>query len=294
MKLKTLITGLAVLIVAPSVAFAQVRYLVAGLGGATSAAYGINNNGQVVGYFRNASGDRHAFLYSGGIMSDLGTLPGGTFSYAYGINDSGQVVGYSHYSYYTPGGPASGVPACRQRGDHDELGHRHRERELRLRHQRQRSGGGILRKHRRRQCLPLQRGDTHNARATPVGARNDCAEGINNNGQVVGYFRNASGDRHAFLYSGEIMTDLGTLGGTTSHAHGINNSGQVVGSAYTASVWLRAFLHSGGIMTDLGTLGGTSSAAYGINNNGQVVGSPDPASGAYPRLSLQRGGSWPT
>jgi len=44
---------------------------------------------------RKASGECHAFLYSDGMMMDLGTLPGGTFSVAYGINNIGQVVGKS-------------------------------------------------------------------------------------------------------------------------------------------------------------------------------------------------------
>ncbi len=62
------------------------------LAGATySYAYGINNNGQVVGWSGNA------FLYSGGAMTNLGTLPGqGSFSKAFGINDSGQIVGAAY------------------------------------------------------------------------------------------------------------------------------------------------------------------------------------------------------
>jgi probable HAF family extracellular repeat protein len=37
----------------------------------------------------------HAFLYSGGAMQDLGTLPGATTSYGYGINSGGRIVGSS-------------------------------------------------------------------------------------------------------------------------------------------------------------------------------------------------------
>jgi len=64
------------------------------LGGASSAAYGINNLGQIVGGSSTSSGAFHAYLLSGGTMTDIGTL-GGSQSVAYEINDAGQAVGYS-------------------------------------------------------------------------------------------------------------------------------------------------------------------------------------------------------
>ena len=62
------------------------------VGDPQSWATAINNNGQVVGQYDNSS--YHAFLYSGGTMTDLGALPGTASSEAHGINDSGQIVGY--------------------------------------------------------------------------------------------------------------------------------------------------------------------------------------------------------
>ena len=55
----------------------------------------MNDRGEIVGLSTiSASGEypSHAFIYSGGIMSDLGTF-GGQLSCAYGVNDFGVVVG---------------------------------------------------------------------------------------------------------------------------------------------------------------------------------------------------------
>lgn len=68
------------------------------------------------------------------------------------------------------------------------------------------------------------------------------------------------------------ITDLGTLGGTTSVANGINDSGQVVGRATDAHYNWHAFLYSGSTMTVIGSSGESSYDAGGINASGQVVG----------------------
>jgi probable HAF family extracellular repeat protein len=58
----------------------------------SSIAYGINDNGQIVGETCTLEEDRRAFLYDQGRMMDLGTL-GGRQSFAYGLNIDGHVVG---------------------------------------------------------------------------------------------------------------------------------------------------------------------------------------------------------
>ena len=68
-------------------------------GGPFSYAFGINEAGKVVGaasvnFTPELGADEHPFLYSDGVMSDLGTL-GGRNAYADDINDADKVVGSS-------------------------------------------------------------------------------------------------------------------------------------------------------------------------------------------------------
>lgn len=65
------------------------------LGGFSTVASAINNAGEVVGRGFLPDGQEHAFLYSHGQISDLGTLGTGKYSQAMDINASGQVVGRS-------------------------------------------------------------------------------------------------------------------------------------------------------------------------------------------------------
>ncbi len=63
-------------------------------GNTESLARAINDRGQVVGELFNSSASAlHAFLYSDGSVTELGTLPTGRNSSGYAINSRGQVVG---------------------------------------------------------------------------------------------------------------------------------------------------------------------------------------------------------
>ena len=80
------------------------------------------------------------------------------------------------------------------------------------------------------------------------------------------------------------VSDLRTLGGSSSVGMGINDFGQVVGESSTVSgLTTHAFLWTKGKgMHDLGTLGGCYSQAEAINLFGHVVGGSSRQDATFP------------
>lgn len=69
------------------------------------------------------------------------------------------------------------------------------------------------------------------------------------------------------------ITDLGTVGGTTSVGYGINKHGHVTGySTLSGDLTEQAFLFDGSTMSNLGTLGTTDSVGRDINDSSYVTG----------------------
>lgn len=241
-----------------------------------SAALGINNSGQVVGYSSTSNGYSHAFLYNGGNMSDLGTLGGGSESYSEGINDSGQVVGYAFtsdglaHAFLYSGGALMDLGTLQgPSGVSYAYGIN--------------SSGQIV------GSSSTVNDSTPHAFLYSDGTMTDfgseyldsgpifesVAYGINDSGQIVGQAEiHSASQPYAFVYSGLQVNSLGTFGGFESVGYRINNNGQVIGYSDTKNGLEHAFLYSGGTLTDLSNSQGPIAISYatGINNNGQVVG----------------------
>jgi probable HAF family extracellular repeat protein len=105
------------------------------------------------------------------------------------------------------------------------------------------------------------------------------ALGINDAGQIVGFYLTSTNVIHGFVYSHGVFTPINdpSAGGGASQgteATGINNTGQIVGSYIDASGNEHGFLFSNGTYTtidDPGANGGTGLS--GINDLGQIAGS---------------------
>lgn len=232
----------------------------------SSSAYGLNDLGQVVGdsYLASRGGETgHAFLNTGGSMSDLGTL-GGSSSTALGINNLGTVVGTSATS-------DGSHHAFRYDGVISNLGYSDRAYAIN-------DAGTIV-------------GSTGTGMfivnsPNPIDTATLNARwgwDINNQGAFVGTTQT---DIQAYSYSNGVQSLLGRLAtGQVSNAFAINDLGDVVGESLVSgsSVPSHAFLYmDGATMIDLGSLGDatTSSIAWDINNNREVVGNSNPSAGA--------------
>lgn len=253
-----------------------------------SLAYGMNDDRQVTGYSAplGIGSPRHAFFYSNGTMTDLGSL--GKESFGRAINKSGQVAGYftlangtkMHAFLYSNGtmndiGVLPGAAEMQgiSLNDSDEI-----------------VGDSFLAGGYNYHAFLYDSGAL--ADLGTLGGQISSASSINDFGQIVGTSttgawatQNAGGigvsvdASHAFLYSDGAMADLGTLGGDTSQADAINNLGEIVGeSEITPGDYMEhAFLDENGTMIDLNSLvdpksGWVLNEATAINGAGQIVG----------------------
>lgn len=109
------------------------------------------------------------------------------------------------------------------------------------------------------------------------------AHSVNNKGVIAGEGYHNNTLRGFVLYPAQYkVTDLGTLGGTTSIGLGVSPTGSIAGAASTATAthaYRTAPDAAIAPANDLGTLGGANSEGNAINTKGLVAGDAMTASG---------------
>jgi probable HAF family extracellular repeat protein len=107
------------------------------------------------------------------------------------------------------------------------------------------------------------------------------ANGINNRGQVVGYYLLLNGTpAQGFVDTNGVFTTLDVPGAAATFANSISNSGQVVGSFNDSSGGAHGFLYNNGVFTTIDAPGATfGTTASGINGSSQIIGEFGDSSG---------------
>ena len=167
-------------------------------------AQGINDRGQIVGFYADAGGADHGFLLSGGhytTLDDPNAVAGSTAALATGINARGQVVGYYNDASSRARLPAERRPLHHARRPqflvHRPLGINDRGQIVGLYHDASFGVHGFL-----------LSGGQYTTLDDPNAAGESVATGINDSGQIVGYYTDASDSTHGF-----IATADGACGG---------------------------------------------------------------------------------
>lgn len=210
--------------------------------GRSSFAYGMNSSGQIVGGSSLSGQEFHACLYSGGAVTDLGTLWNtsvdsvGT-SVAFDINDSGVIVGRST-------APGSNISYA------------------------VRWTNGVIKRLDSPEWVLSSEARSINNAGVIVGNLYREVPGPNNG-------------QHAMLYSGNSMIDLGHFSGPGTEAMGLNETGDAVGWGYESEFYgpTNGFVTSGTSIINLNRLIDSAysdwsiQAAYAINDDGIIAGS---------------------
>ena len=169
---------------------------------------GINNSGEMVG---TLDGTNNGFTYQNGVATIISD-PAAVGTMPVGINDSAKIVG----NYFDAN--------CAQHGSIELAGH-------------------------------FTTLDIPGATMTTV-------TGINDAGQIVGYYNNSTGD-HGFVDSnGSIATiNFPGVGGTSTDVEGINGAGQLVGCHWdTTGTGIHGFVDVNGSLTVLNDPKGANGA----------------------------------
>ena len=219
-------------------------------GAVSTTPFGINNSGQIVGFYSNSEDQTYPFLYSAGNYFTLPVVMTYLGAGAYGINDSGQIVGsYLFLSGFvdTAGTvvdinfPGTGHTVTQALGINNSG-------EIVGSYQDSTGSHGFL-----------DVGGTFTTIDSPLGG--STLEGINNFGQIVG---------DSFIDTAGSFTTINYPGSSETLSFGINDSGQVVGT-YTLGNINYGFVYSDGNFSTVNIPGMVS--ITGINNSGEIVGS---------------------
>lgn len=270
-------------------------------GDGSSTPNGISSDGKVTGISTKADGTLHAFLWSNGILTDLGHREGDIWAIGNDVNASAVAVGISFpdnsnafpvkfengkvTQLETQFGFIGGVAtAINDAGDYivsnaivkngvltGFTGFQPANRSGALNELGDVAGSADT------HAAIWRSGTVIDAGILP-GYDASAGTALSSDGRLVGT-ATVAGDANpvGFLYQNGEMTKISPVSGDNIVIpYGVNDEGKVVGTSSQGFVSVRGFLHQNGVTQDLNSLishisGWQILHAYGINNRGQII-----------------------
>jgi hypothetical protein len=265
--LSALILGTSLLI--PAGMFAQTAYTEGPVnipGSFMPQAYGIDDDDQVAGFYYDSQGYPHGFVLTLGVIGQI-DQPGALNSTAFGIHSTAGIVGTWSNTQGTEyglldagrhiktiaGSRGKSVSAINAGGSF--VG------------QDQRTGKGFLNVN-----GVYSNVDPAVCKSLPAPV-SVFVNGINSNGDLVGYCYGGGGTSAGFARVGGVYQTV-TVFGSATFPTGINDAGTIAGWFDNGSSFLHGFLLSGGTATQFDYVGphSTMTKIFAVNNRGSVAG----------------------
>jgi hypothetical protein len=200
-------------------------------GAASSQVTGINTAGDLSGLYVDSAGNTHGFTDIGGTFKTVDNPLSPVFNQALGINNSDETVGY--YAP-TPAGTPGDVAYSQEGGAFTDINH-------------------LLPTNFNSQAVGINSDSTpwivgfyqpDAALATsfgfvdedgtiqtidPFGSTFTQALGVNDLGEIVGFYVDAAGDQHGYIDNGGVFTSFDPPDSASTTINGINDKGDIVG-----------------------------------------------------------------
>jgi uncharacterized membrane protein len=258
-------------------------------GASETQAWGINNSGQIVGFYPSSSVTNayHGFLKTDDTYTSIDAQPNywtkARSTQVWGINNSGQIVGSAvwpnlYLGFYTKadesynplygGAHAIGIISFGINNSGQIVGFYYDNLNY------------------------LNHGFFYDPNTNrydaigPFGGLDFFPFDLNDSGQIVGYNINSGALDKSYLVEGSTSTRIAYPGASATQVVGISNSGQIVGSWFDPnnSHW-HGFLKTGGTYTTIDYPGTTDTFLRDINDSGQIVGGWQDSSGQHSFLA---------
>jgi hypothetical protein len=200
-------------------------------GAASSQVTGINASGDLSGLYVDTTGNTHGFTDIGGTFKTVDNPLSTVFNQALGINNSDETVGY--YAPTAAGTPGD-VAYSQEGGAFTDINH-------------------LLPTNFNSQAVGINSDSTPEivgfyqpdaglttsfgfldvggviTTIDPFGSTFTQALGVNDLGEIVGFYMDADGDQHGYIDNGGVFTSFDAPDSASTTINGINDKGDIVG-----------------------------------------------------------------